>query len=153
VYLWNLNIVKLLVNLLFLGNKLPDVEMVWNLVEYLGPNGPDEFHIHSPLAIKMKCTPDGGAGSVNIPEYIPLNGSFNQLLLQVAEDWILGQVPDVSISYGVFNGTVCGGIIRNGTIRDGTVRSGTIRSGVVRSSDSAVNAVVSLHVWGVLRAQ
>jgi len=38
-----LNVVKLFLDLLLLGNKLPDIEAVWDVVEHIRPNGPDHL--------------------------------------------------------------------------------------------------------------
>ena len=44
-FLMKLNVIKLLANLLLLGHKPLDVEVVWDVVENIRPNSPDKFQV------------------------------------------------------------------------------------------------------------
>ena len=52
----SLNIIKLLTNLLLLGNKPLDIEAVWNVVENIRPNSPDKFQVSRPSAVTVRHT-------------------------------------------------------------------------------------------------
>ena len=52
----SLNIIKLLATLLFLGNKPLDIETVWDVVENIRPNSPDEFQVSRPSAVTVRHT-------------------------------------------------------------------------------------------------
>jgi hypothetical protein len=100
-----LNIVKLFLDLLLPGNEPPDIESVWDIIEYVWPNNSNNFQVCSPLVEKVRYADmgDSEGSMVNKPKNIPLSGSFNQLLLHIVVDQVSGQFPNVNILNCVFN--------------------------------------------------
>ena len=49
-----LNVIKLLVNLLLLDNKHPDIKAVWDVVENIRPNSPDKFQVSCPSVVTVR---------------------------------------------------------------------------------------------------
>ena len=49
-----LNVIKLLLNLLLLDNKHPDIEAVWDVVKNIRPDSPDKFQVRCPSVVTVR---------------------------------------------------------------------------------------------------
>ena len=53
-FLMKLNVIKLLLNLLLLDDKHPDIEAVWDVVENIRPDSPDKFQVRCPSVVIVR---------------------------------------------------------------------------------------------------
>ena len=94
------DIVKLVIDLLFLSGELTNVELVRNLIKHFRPNSLNKFQVYSPSAKEGIWTLySSRVYMTNTPQPVPLNHSFDQCFLHSNIGWVLSKLPLISILY------------------------------------------------------